>query len=160
MLLKKTALHIYRQLPVLVQRKIVRILYPGYVVAAKVFITDSQGRFLVVKTTYNPDWDIPSGHSDPAESPNLAACRELREETGLVVDSVEQFGVIFYPKLRTVQVLFVHSLDTTPELTPDNVEISDLRWVHRGDVTLNPYAAEAIEVILDHKASYWVSDMV
>lgn len=160
MLLKKIALRIYRQLPVVVQRKIVRILYPGYVVAAKVLITDAQGRFLVVKTTYNPDWDIPSGHVDPAESPNLAACRELREETGLTVNAVEQFGVIFYPKLRTVQVLFVHSLETTPELTPDNVEISDLRWVHHGEVTLNPYAAEAIEVILDHKASYWVSDMV
>ena len=159
MFLKKIALQVYKRLPIPIQRKIVRILYPGYVVAAKVFITDANGKFLVVKTTYNPDWDIPSGHCDPGESPNLAACRELWEETGLKVDAVQQFGVIFYTKLRTLQVLFVHALDTTIELQPDNLEISDVRWVERGEITLNPYAAEAVEVILDHKASYWVSEM-
>jgi len=159
MYLKKIALVVYRSLPIQVQRKIVRISYPGYVVAAKVFITDANGKFLVVKTTYHPDWDIPSGHSDPGESPNLAAVRELREETGIDVNAMQQFGVIFYPNLRTLQVLFVHQLSTTIEPQPDNVEIADARWIERGDVTLNPYAAEAVEVILDHKASYWVSDM-
>ena len=113
----------------------------------------------MVKTTYAADWDIPSGHCDPGESPDLAASRELWEETGLKVDAMQQFGVIFYPKLRTVQVLFSHQLDTTPDLKGDNVEISDLRWVERDEVKLNPYALEAVEVILDHQAPYWVSTM-
>ena len=159
MLLKRIALLVYKRLPKLLQRKIVRIMYPGYVVAAKVFITDTNGKFLAVKTTYNPDWDIPSGHSDPGESPDLAAVRELREETGIEVETMQQFGVIFYPKLRTLQVLFTHTLNTTIEPQPDNTEISEARWIERGEVTLNPYAAEAVEVILDHKASYWVSEM-
>ena len=159
MSLKSLALQIYKSLPVFLQRRIVRILYPGYVVASKVFITNAQGKFLVVKTTYAADWDIPSGHCDPGESPDLAASRELWEETGLKVDAMQQFGVIFYPKLRTVQVLFSHQLDTTPDLKGDNVEISDLRWVERDEVKLNPYALEAVEVILDHQAPYWVSTM-
>lgn len=160
MLIKKIALRVYKALPVYLQRKIVRTLYPGYVVAAKVFITDKDGKFLVVKTTYNPDWDIPSGHADPRESPDLAASRELREETGLKVDNMQQFSVIFYPQLRTTQVLFVHKLDTSaPALEADNLEISDLRWVSHGEVKLNPYAQEAVEVIVEHKASYWVSNM-
>jgi len=128
MSLKPLALRIYKSLPVFLQRKIVRTLYPGYVVASKVFITNAQGRFLV-------------------------------EETGLKVETMQQFGVIFYPKLRTVQVLFTHQLDSTPDLKADNVEISDLRWVERGEVNLNPYALEAVEVIVDHKAHYWVSKM-
>lgn len=159
MLLKTLALQIYKRMPVFIQRKIVRTLYPGYVVAAKVFITNSEGKFLAVRTTYNPDWDIPSGHCDRHESPDLAATRELWEETGLRVETMQQFGVIFYPKLRTVQVLFVHQLDSIPELKADNIEISEIRWVEEDDIKLNPYAQEAYEVIIKHKASYWVSTM-
>ena len=147
MSLKPLALRIYKTLPVYLQRKIVRTLYPGYVVASKVFITNAEGKFLVVKTTYSPDWDIPSGHCDPGESPDLAASRELWEETGLKVDGMQQFGVIFNPKLRSVQVLFTHQLDTTPDLKGDNVEISDLRWVDKDEVKLNPYAQEAFEAV-------------
>lgn len=159
MFLKPLALKIYKSLPVFLQRKVVRTLYPGYVVAAKVFITDAQGRFLVVKTTYGKDWDIPSGHCDPGESPDLAATRELWEETGLQLESIPQCGVIFYPKLRSVQVLFRQQLDSTPDLKPDNVEISELRWVKRDEVKLNPYAQEAYETIVDHQAPYRVSTM-
>lgn len=157
MLLKSLALKIYKQLPVFAQRKIVRILYPGYVVAAKVFVTDADGRFLAVKTTYADDWDIPSGHCDPGESPNDAASRELWEETGLKIDNMQQCGVIFNPLLKTVQVLFTHQLKQTPATTADNLEISHINWVTRDEVPLNPYALEAVAVILDHKASYWVS---
>lgn len=157
MLLKSLALKIYKALPVPVQRKIVRILYPGYVVAAKVFITNPDGKFLAVKTTYAKDWDIPSGHCDPGESPDHAASRELWEETGLKVDNMQQFGVVFYPNLKTCQVLFTHQLDDTPETSIDNVEISHISWVERDEVPLNPYAHEVVSIILDHKASYWVS---
>ena len=157
MLLKSLALKIYMGLPVCAQRKIVRILYPGYVVAAKVFITAPDGKFLAVKTTYADDWDIPSGHCDPGESPNDAASRELWEETGLKIDNMQQCGVIFNPALKSVQVLFTHKLNKTPTTSIDNLEISHIRWVERDEVQLNPYALEAVAVILDHKASYWVS---
>lgn len=123
------------------------------------FITNADDKFLVVKTTYNTDWDIPSGHCDARESPDLAASRELWEETGIKVDGMQQFSVLFYPQLRTLQVLFVHKLEETIEPDIDNVEISDARWVARDEVQLNPYALEAVAVILDHKARYWVSTM-
>lgn len=157
MFLKRAALQLYKILPNKLQRQVARILYPGYVAAAKVYITNRQGNFLVVKTTYRPDWDIPSGHCDPGESPDQTAVRELWEETGIKVERMQQTSVIFYPALRTLQVLFVHALDNSPEPVADGVEISDVRWVERGEVTLNPYAEEALEVILNHKASYWVS---
>ena len=157
MFLKRAALCLYKILPDILQRRIVRILYPGYVIAAKAFITNADGKFLVVENTYRPNWDIPSGHCDPGESPDQTAVRELWEETGIKVERMQQTSVIFYPALRTLQVLFVHALDNSPEPVADGVEISDVRWVERGEVTLNPYAEEALEVILNHKASYWVS---
>ena len=158
--LKILALKVFKGLPVFAQRKVVRTLYPGYVVAAKVYITDPQGRFLAVKTSYADEWDIPSGHCDAGESPDLAASRELFEETGIKVDNMQQCGVIFNPQLRTVQVLFVHQLHEALEPTADTIEITNVKWVTQDDVPLNPYALEAIEVIVNRKVSYWVSDRV
>jgi len=106
---------------------------------------------------YHPGWDIPSGHVDKNESPDAAAIRELFEETGIRAASLEQKSVIFQPMCNTVQVIFSGTVDSIPRLSPDNVEISDARWVTRGDVNLLPYAVEALEVLLDKRVHYWVS---
>jgi len=154
---KKLALAIYKRLPKFCKRAIVRTLFPTYIAAAKVYITNESGKFLVVKTTYHTGWDLPSGHLDKHESPDQAAVRELFEETGLKVDSLDQRAVIFEPLLGTMQVIFSGSLDHTPTLQPDNVEISELRWVERGEVECNAFALEALEVLLDKKLGYYVS---
>ena len=154
-----------------------RVLFPSYIVASKVYLTNSEGKFLVVKPVYHPGWDIPSGHVDKHESPDAAAIRELFEETGIRVNSLQQRSVIFQPLCSTVQVIFSGTIDSStgdsstgdssidnsstgnsaPELTPDKVEISEARWVARGDIALLPYAEEALDVLLDKRASYWVS---
>ena len=152
-------LFIYRNLPGQVKRAIVRTLFPTYIVAAKVYLENEKGQFLAVKTTYNPGWDIPSGHCDKGESPDSAAARELFEETGIKANNLQQQAVVFQPVMGTVQVLFTGKLDHSPETRADNVEISEVRWVKRDDVELNPYALEALDVLKKHKASYWVSDI-
>ncbi|OED40970.1 hypothetical protein AB833_10780 [Chromatiales bacterium (ex Bugula neritina AB1)] len=159
MLLKTIALTIYKPLPDFIRDIIVRILFPTHILAAKVYLTNEQGKFLVVKTTYNTGWDLPSGHVDRKESPDNAASRELFEETGIVHKQLQQKAVVFQPLTGTVQVLFAGTLDHTPEPTPDNVEISEARWISRGEVDCNPYALEALEVLLDHKTHYWVSKL-
>lgn len=152
-------LFIYKNLPKSVQRAIVRTLFPTHIIAAKVLLMNNEGKFLAVKTTYNNGWDIPSGHSDKGESPDSAAVRELFEETGIKVDKLEQKAVVFQPIMNTVQVLFFGKLDHSATPKADNIEISEVRWVERGEIDLNPYALEALTVLLDHKASYWVSDI-
>lgn len=156
---KTPLLVIYRNLPKFLKRKIVRTLFPTYILASKVYLTNNEGKFLAVKTTYHTGWDIPSGHCDRGESPDQAAIRELYEETGIKVGTLEQKAVIFQPKMATIQVLFQGSVGDTPELKADKVEISEVRWVEPGEVNLNPYALEALEILLDHKASYWVSQI-
>ena len=156
---RPSLLFIYRNLPKSIQNAIVRTLFPTYIVAAKVYVTNDEGKFLAVKTTYHPRWDIPSGHCDRAESPDNAAIRELFEETGLRLSELEQKAVVFAPLDATVQVLFQGKVTGTPTLQADNVEISEVRWVNRDEVDLNPYAREALDVILDHKTTYWVSNI-
>jgi len=120
-------------------------------------MTNSDGQFLAVKPVYHPGWDIPSGHVDRHESPDAAAVRELFEETGVQVQTLEQRSVIFQPMCNTVQVIFAGTVDSTSAINPDNVEISEVRWVSRGDVELLPFAEEALDVLLDKRVSYHVS---
>lgn len=156
---RPSLLFIYKNLPRAIQRVIVRTLFPTYIVAAKVYLTNEAGQFLAVKTTYRSGWDLPSGHCDNGESPDSAAIRELFEETGIKVETLEQRAVVFQPKMNTVQVLFYGQLDYSPDLKADNIEISEVRWVDDTDVELNPYAREALKVLREYKVNYWVSDI-
>ncbi|WP_190021673.1 NUDIX domain-containing protein [Streptomyces hiroshimensis] len=54
-------------------------------VAADVLLRDTDGRFLLVKPTYKPGWDLPGGMAEANEAPDRAVLRELEEELGLAV---------------------------------------------------------------------------
>ena len=47
-----------------------------------IIVTDGR-RLLLGHATGSPRWDIPKGGAEPGEAFAAAACRELREETGL-----------------------------------------------------------------------------
>ncbi len=54
-------------------------------VAAGALITDGDGRILLVKPVYRPEWLIPGGSVEADESPAAGCAREVREELGLSV---------------------------------------------------------------------------
>ena len=109
---KVVLLAIYKRLPEKLKRLAARTLTPTYGLAAKVYLTNPQGRFLVVKPTYNDKgWDLPSGYADTGETPDETARREIFEETGLVFEHVQQRAVVFEPPNKMIQVLFSGELD-------------------------------------------------
>jgi 8-oxo-dGTP pyrophosphatase MutT (NUDIX family) len=56
---------------------------PAKTTSCGVIVTDGQ-LLLLGHATRSPRWDIPKGGAEPGESFAAAACRELREETGLL----------------------------------------------------------------------------
>lgn len=53
------------------------------------------GRILCVRRRHPPEaggWCLPGGFLEPSETVEAAACREVREETGLLVEAVAQIG--------------------------------------------------------------------
>ncbi|UVI33143.1 NUDIX hydrolase [Paenibacillus spongiae] len=58
------------------------------------FVLAFQGDEMILTDLHSRGWDIPGGHVEEGESPAEAARRELYEETGAIVDSVELLGYV------------------------------------------------------------------
>ncbi|WP_410657392.1 NUDIX domain-containing protein [Amycolatopsis sp. lyj-112] len=59
---------------------------PKQIASAGVIFSDTEGRILLVETTYGSDtWEIPGGAHEEGEHPWECARREIREELGFDV---------------------------------------------------------------------------
>ncbi len=67
-----------------------------------VVVTDQQGRILLEKRSDCGMWGLPGGRIEPGESIAGAAVREVKEETGLVVEISRMLGVYSGPEDRIV----------------------------------------------------------
>lgn len=72
---------------------------PLLLVGAGVLVVDEQNRLLLQRRSDDGLWGIPGGGVEPGESVEEAAQREVREETGLAVESLTLFGVFSGPEL-------------------------------------------------------------
>ncbi len=136
-------------------------------VAADVLLSDAAGRFLLVKPTYKPGWDLPGGMAEANEAPDRAAVRELAEELGLavvlrallVVDWVAPHG----PWDDQMAFIFdggTVASGTAHALRPHDEELSELRFVPFGEARklLRPRLArrfgEAVAALAEGRPRY------
>lgn len=71
-------------------------------VGASVIVEDAQGRVLLQKRTDNHCWGYAGGSTELDERVEDAAARELLEETGLIANKLELFGVFSGPELHYI----------------------------------------------------------
>ena len=82
-------------------------------------------------------WSLPKGLIERGETPELAAQREVREETGLLGDIVERIDTIKYsytarwetPPIRVFKIVTFYLLHSTGgDMTQHDKEVDRVEW--------------------------------
>jgi 8-oxo-dGTP pyrophosphatase MutT (NUDIX family) len=127
-------LRVYRNLPVLPRRWIVRVLAPTYTVGAICFIERSNGDLLLVRHSYRQRWGVPGGLLQRGEEPADAARREVMEEVGLAIELLGEPAVVVDAVPQRIDLVFRArpAAGADPDaVAPGSPEIGEVRWFPR-----------------------------
>jgi len=111
-MLKSLAAKAWRGAPLFVRRAGVWLTQPRFAVTAGAGVCDDRGRVLLLRHVLRKGsgWGVPGGFLKSGEQPEDAIRRELREEIGLELDSVELVFVRTLTGVRQVEVIFRASM--------------------------------------------------
>lgn len=129
--LHQVALALYRRLPVVARRQVVRAISPGFTVGAVCIIERSDGAILLVRLSYRDQWGLPGGLLKRGEAAEDATRREVLEEVGLEIELVGEPAVVVASEPRRVDVIFRGRPTAGQDpaaARPQSPEILDARW--------------------------------
>jgi 8-oxo-dGTP diphosphatase len=107
-MLKSLVARVWRGSPRFVRRAGVWLTQPRFAVTAGAVVADERGRVLLLRHVLRKGsgWGIPGGFLTAGEQPEEAVRRELREETGLELETVELVFVRSLAHVRQVEIIF------------------------------------------------------
>ncbi len=114
-------------------------------------IKDDQGRLLLIKRGHAPGaglWSLPGGRIEPGETDAEALVREMREETGLVIDPGQLIGTVRRPA-RDGAVFDIRDYAATVTggtLRPGD-DAADARWVAASELESLPITEGLVEAL-------------
>jgi len=110
------------------------------------------GRILLVRqhrpVVGHDSIELPSGHVDPGETPEAAARRELREETGAIAHDVELLGTLVPDIGRLTNRMWCYFADNVTVTSAEHVEEAD------GVTRLDVAEAEALAMAADGRIEH------
>lgn len=111
-------------------------LYPRTDPAVIVSVIDDQDRILLGSQGVWEDnrWSILAGYVEPGESLNAAVEREMFEESGIRVESIEYLGSQGWPFPHSIMMGFTARARGNQLHKADGIEIEKLRWFSRDDI--------------------------
>lgn len=124
-------LQVWRRLPRVVRRWIVRAAAPSFTVGAACVIERDDGALLLVRLVYREAWGLPGGLVKRREDIADCARREVKEEVGLAIDLVGEPAVVVDARLQRVDTVFrarPAAGARLDEVRPMSPEIREVRW--------------------------------
>ena len=99
------------------------VYYFNPATASAAAVLDERGRVLLIRRRIEPfrgAWALPAGYQELDEDPRETALREVREESGLVVEVTRLFDVLWMPDdpRKPANVLVFLCRPVSGELTP------------------------------------------
>lgn len=106
-----------------------RLGLPGPAIVAAI-VTSSLGVLVGRRNDGKPPWTFIAGEVEPGESPEDAAVREVKEETGCLVRVGEIIGERDHPATgRHMIYMAAHPIHGTDVFVGDEAELAEVRWV-------------------------------
>ena len=135
--LHRLALRIFGFIPWTVQRVLIGVAKPSFVVGTTAAVTNRDGQLLLVRHSYKPGWSTPGGFVNRREATADAVVREVWEELGIRVTVVGEPVCIVRSEERIVEL--VHRARPIDEaaaarVAPASAEIAEARWFDLDDL--------------------------
>lgn len=126
--------------------------------AAGVAVFSAHGRLLLGRHAHDGRWATIGGSVEPGESHHDAATREVREEVGLLLTSLEPLGRftgspiydVTYPdgvRVSYAVTMFATTVDDDAAVEADGIEIVEVAWVGQDDLAELDVAPDMAEII-------------
>jgi 8-oxo-dGTP diphosphatase len=114
-------------------------------------IKDDRGRLLLIKRGHAPGaglWSLPGGRIEPGETDTEALVREMREETGLVIEAGQLIGTVRRPAQdRGVLDIRDYSATITGGTLRAGDDAADARWVAASELAALPMTDGLVEAL-------------
>jgi len=108
-------------------------------------VIDENGRTLVIQRRDNGHWEPPGGVLEREESIIEGLLREVREETGLIVEPMVLTGV--YKNMRLGVVALVFRCRPAGGTLTENSEAAGFRWIQESEASAIMPEAFAIRIL-------------
>jgi 8-oxo-dGTP diphosphatase len=148
---------VWRRVPRVVRRWIVRVLAPSFTVGAACVIERDDGSILLVRLVYREDWGLPGGLIKRHEDVATCARREVKEEIGLTIELVGPPAVVVDSRPQRIDVVYrACPADGSDAAAahPTSAEIREVGWFPADDLpTLQHEAVTALLALASHQAA-------
>ncbi len=121
---------LWRGAPKRVRRWGVWLVEPRFMVTVGAIVLDERGRVLLLQHEFRTGsgWGIPGGFLERGEQPVEALRRELREEIGAELSTVELVRVRTLRRPQQVEIHFLCRVRAAAEARPRSIEINRVGW--------------------------------
>jgi len=131
--------------------------------ASVVMLFDAAGNILLLKRSdtapvFPNQWCFPGGKQEERETASDAALRELKEETGIVLDSPLKLEGLYSSGISTEYTVSVYSgfLNTDCKITL-NREHSEHKWIKPLQAAMLDLAGPMVETLISRVLSGFIS---
>lgn len=135
-----------------------RVFQSRFTASAGAVVTDERGRVLLLKHVFRAGsgWGIPGGFIDTGEQPEAAVRREVLEETGVELETVELALVRAVKHVKHLEIIFrCRARGQQQKAEARSLEINRLEWfaLHELPETLSRDQRRLINLVLDDGAN-------
>ena len=130
-------------------------------------VENEQGEWLVVKKTYSGLkglWSLPAGFVQEAETVEMAARREVLEETGIECEVIGligfRSGVIQHKISDNMAIFYSRKTQNDQVATPQELEIEEVRWIHPTQLVEDALASAMLYEMAKNRVEQFVHPVI